>query len=161
MSDPREVALNKLYGRRAVARVGSTRVHAVRNDDHRRVKYARCDTRVAATVGQDRPVTCPACRRLLAAEAAEANAPYADRIAAAEAAIADAGYRLRYVDACEGAGTFGLLGMGLGVTMWAEREVRVRNMLVGELLADVLEHELAHVRQDPGFEQGSHGLFAD
>lgn len=154
------LAIERLYGRRGVARMGATRVHAIRNDDLVGRPDARCGVWLKATVGQDRAVSCPDCARLLAVDADAANAPYAERIAAAEAAIAAAGYTLRYVDACEGGGVGGLLGMGLGVTMWADREVRVRKMLHGAPLVDVLEHELEHVRESPGYERGTHGILS-
>jgi hypothetical protein len=148
-----------MFGRRAGSRRGA-RVHAIRNDAFDQPVLARCEVMVGATVGQDQPVTCRRCRRLLAADAAKANAPYMDRIAAAEAGIRAAGFVLRYVDACEGDGIGGLIGMGTGVTAWRLREVRIRNMLTGASLVEVLEHELAHAEERPGYERGTHTLGA-
>src|SRR2546425_980582 len=125
-----------MFGRRAQSRTG-TRVHAIRNDAFDEPVLARCEVTVGSTVGQDQPVTCSSCNRLLAADAARANAPHADRIAAAEAGIRAAGYTLRYVDACEGDGVGGLIGMGVGVTAWRLREIRIRNMLTGASLVEV------------------------
>lgn len=146
-----------MYGRRARSRTGD-RVHAIRNDAFDEPVFARCDVRVGATVGQDQPVTCPRCLRLLEADAVQANAPFTERIAAAEAGIRAAGYMLRYVDACEGDGIAGFIGLGAGVTDSGRCEIRIRKMLNGASLVEVLEHELAHAEERPGYECGTHTL---
>lgn len=146
-----------MYGRRAQSRNGS-RVHAIRNDAFDAPVLSRCGVAVGPAAGQDQPVTCRACRRMLDADAARLNAPYAERIARVEADIRSAGFTLRYVDACEGDGVAGLIGLGVGVTSWSRREIRIRNMLTGPSLVEVLEHELAHAEERPGFERGTHTL---
>lgn len=146
-----------MYGRRAQSRTGD-RVHAIRNDAFDTPVLSRCGVRVGPTTGQDQPVTCPACRRMLDADAVTLNAPYADRIARVEADIRSAGYTVRYVDACEGDGVPGFIGLGAGVTSWDRREIRIRNMLTGASRLEVLEHELAHAEEHPGFERGTHTL---
>jgi hypothetical protein len=155
-----EVPEDAMYGRRGGGNHTSRIVHAIRNDAFARPIVARCGRRITATVGQDQPVTCADCRSMLAVDADQLNAPYASRIAAAEEAIASAGFTLRYVDACEGDGVGGLIGMGMGVTIWDRREVRIRTMLTGASLARVLEHELDHVEERPGYERGTHNLLS-
>lgn len=151
-------AAEQMYGRRGLTRAGG-RVHAIRNGDFRDRAIARCAALVGVTVGQDQGVTCQLCVTLLGADRRLANLPYAERIIAAEAAITEAGFTLRYVDVCEDGDAPGLIGMGAGVTVWGIREVRIRKMLSGIHLAEVLEHELAHVQERPGYERGTHGLF--
>jgi len=146
-----------MYGRRALSRTGY-RIHAIRNDAFDSPVQSRCGRTVGPTTGQDQPVTCRACRRMLDADAERLNAPYAEQIARVEADIRSAGFTLRYVDACEGDGVAGFLGLGAGVTSWDRREIRIRNMLTGPSLLEVLEHELAHAEERPGFERGTHTL---
>lgn len=150
-------AIEQMYGRRALSDQ-SNDVHAIRNNAFDRPILARCGVRVGDTVGQDQAVTCELCAAMLSADRRLLNLPFAERIAATERAIREAGFTLRYVDACEGDGAAGLIGMGLGVAMWDRREVRIRTMLSGQALLDVLEHELLHVLELPGFERGTHSF---
>jgi hypothetical protein len=80
-----------------------------------------------------------------------------ERISAAEEAIRELGFELRYVEFCEDAETPGLLGAYGGVTLHEKRKVKVKTHGVSRAeLADVLEHELRHVR-DPLWDCGSGG----
>jgi hypothetical protein len=81
------------------------------------------------------------------------------RVRAAEEAIRAEGFTLRYVEWCEDAQTPGILGYYRGVTDRLRREVKVstRATPTAEERAEVLEHELRHVRE-PDWDCGNRSV---
>lgn len=66
------------------------------------------------------------------------------------------GWSVRLVEWCEDARTPGLLGQIRGVTDWERKEVKISFKVnhTPALIADVLEHELSHVR-NPDWDCGN------